>query len=255
MTREPNGYSSSWFEFFHAGIPDARTEREVAFLRRVCPLPDYRRVLDVCCGMGRHARKLAAAGYEVTGVERDAAAVTGARRQGGGPVYVQADIRAFVPEPGAFDAVILMAQSFGYFDEPTNVGLLRRLATALRPGGRLVLDGWNPAFFANRQGEHTITLSGGSVRERKRVVEGRLLVELTYPDGTQEVFDWQLPAPADVARWAGEAGMRLLTSFADYEREGEEGEAHAKRQFVLGKPRASQPRSAGEGQSAGTRLP
>ena len=75
---EANRYSAEWFESFHVGIAPARTEQETAFVRRCCPLPDFVRVLDVCCGMGRHARMLAAEGYTVTGVERDEQAVRAA---------------------------------------------------------------------------------------------------------------------------------------------------------------------------------
>src|SRR5690606_14958267 len=92
-----NVYSARWFELFHIPIPEARTEQEAAFIKAVCPLPSFRRMADVCCGMGRHARALAACGYEVTGVERDMAAVEEARRLRGGPVYVQADVRDYMP--------------------------------------------------------------------------------------------------------------------------------------------------------------
>ena len=51
-----NSYSPAWFEFFHVGIPAARTELETAFIQQSCPLPRFTRVLDVCSGMGRHTR-------------------------------------------------------------------------------------------------------------------------------------------------------------------------------------------------------
>lgn len=105
---------------------------ETAFIARTCPLPDFRRVLDLCCGMGRHARALAALGYEVTGVERDVEALAQARKLGGRPRYAEADVRAYAPDDGAFDAVIIMSQSFGFFDAETNRGLLSRLRAALR---------------------------------------------------------------------------------------------------------------------------
>ena len=57
-------YSPAWFRAF--GRPgEAATEREVAFLQGVLPLPPAT-VLDVACGFGRHARALAARGYAVT---------------------------------------------------------------------------------------------------------------------------------------------------------------------------------------------
>ncbi len=42
-------------------------------------LPAGGRVLDLACGSGRHLRWLAARGFEVTGVDRDAAALAALR--------------------------------------------------------------------------------------------------------------------------------------------------------------------------------
>jgi hypothetical protein len=53
MATEPNRYSPQWFEFFHSGIDEARTIRQTEFTCRCAPLSDFRKILDVCCGMGR----------------------------------------------------------------------------------------------------------------------------------------------------------------------------------------------------------
>lgn len=50
-------------------------------VRHRLPPPGFRRVLDVCCGPGRHAKYLVDAGYEVTGIDRDAAAVQRAKAE------------------------------------------------------------------------------------------------------------------------------------------------------------------------------
>ncbi|MBA3881799.1 MAG: class I SAM-dependent methyltransferase [Chthoniobacterales bacterium] len=116
MGAAPNSYSRQWFDFFHAPIDEARTAQEVAFISRCAPLPEFRRVVDVCCGMGRHARALSGIGYCVVGIDRDAHAIAKARELGGGPTYVQADVREYSPEPESLDLAIVMSQSFGHFD-------------------------------------------------------------------------------------------------------------------------------------------
>lgn len=70
-----NEYSADWFRIFLSRIPAEQTAREVEFLRRQLPLPSHGRVLDLCCGAGRHALPLARAGYCVLGVDRDEAAI------------------------------------------------------------------------------------------------------------------------------------------------------------------------------------
>ena len=94
------------------------------------------------------------------GVDGDADAIAEARELAGGPSYVHADIRDYQPEPGTFDVVIIMSQSFGYFDPTTNCDVLSRLAVSVREGGRVILDLWNQEFFAAHQGERELETAG-----------------------------------------------------------------------------------------------
>ena len=141
-----NRYSRQWFEFFHAGIDEARTIRETEFICSCARLPGFRKVLDACCGTGRHTRALSNRGYAVTGVDRDANAIAKAREIGGGPNYIVADIRSYQSELGVFDMTIVMGQSFGHFDAAINRDVLRSLGAGVRERGRIVLDLWNPDF-------------------------------------------------------------------------------------------------------------
>ena len=232
----PNAYSPAWFQFFHVGIPTGRTEQETAFIVRSCPRPTYSRILDLCCGMGRHARALAAQGYQVTGVERDTHAVATAREQAGGPTYVQADVRDYQPGVAAFDAVAIMSQSFGYFDPATNANLLGKLATALRPEGRLLLDLWNPAFFLPRQGQRTFELPIGSVRESTRLDRGRLFSRLDYPDGSHDAFEFQTFSVEEMARFAAPLGLMLVTACTNFDAGSLPSADNPRIQFVLARP-------------------
>lgn len=229
-----NLYSARWFEHFHAGIPEQRTRQEVAFIQAHAPLPEFRVIADVCCGMGRHARALAALGYEITGVERDAAAVEMARQLGGGPSYLCADMREAVLPPDKYDAIIVMSQSFGFFDEPGNAAVLASFRDALRPGGKVVLDLWNPDFFLRHQGQRSLTLPQATVMETKRVDANRLLVHLEYPDGSGDEFDWQLFTPEQMAALAKSVGLQV--SCTNFDNATHPESDNPKIQFVLSKP-------------------
>ena len=230
---EPNSYSERWFKFFQFGIPETRTAQEIDFVCTCAPLPGFRKILDVCCGMGRHARALCSRGYAVTGVDRDAAAIAKARELADGPSYIQADVRDFPPDLGAYDVAIVMSQSFGYFNEKTNRDLLRRLAAGLREGGRVVLDLWNPDFFASHQGERDFESADGIVRERKHVEHDRLFVHLDYPDGDSDDFEWQLFAPAEMISLADAIGLDVIVSCTDFNAAVEPSPAKSRLQFVL----------------------
>lgn len=92
-------------------------------------------VLDVACGSGRHVRWLAAQGFAVTGVDRDAQALALARAGlEGTATLVLADIENGPwPLPGqTFDAVVVT----NYLWRP----LLPVLRAALAPGGVLLYE-------------------------------------------------------------------------------------------------------------------
>jgi SAM-dependent methyltransferase len=103
------------------------------------------RVLDVACGFGRHAAELARRGFDVTGVDLSAAMLAEGRRLHPRVKFLKMDMRR-LPFVAEFDAVINMFTSFGYFTPRENLATLRRMARALRPGGRLLIDhrdwGW-----------------------------------------------------------------------------------------------------------------
>jgi SAM-dependent methyltransferase len=169
----------------------------------------------------------------VIGVDRDADAIAEARELAGGPSYVHADIRDYRPEPGTFDVAIVMSQSFGYFDAITNRDVLGILAASVREGGRVILDLWNQEFLAAHQGERELQTQSGVVRESKRVNGDRLWVQLDYPDGGHEEFEWQLFSPAKMISLAQSVGLALLRSCADFDTTSPPSPSKPRIQFVL----------------------
>jgi len=101
-------------------------------------------VLDLCCGVGRHSLELARRGFQVTGVDRTRLYLDRASKQaeaeGLKVEFVQSDMRDFC-RPDAFDAVVNMFTSFGYFEDPEDdrqVAL--NVCRSLRSGGVFLID-------------------------------------------------------------------------------------------------------------------
>ena len=151
MAQTPN----PWQAFFdgHAARyldePFTRaTETEVAFLEEILALRSGARILDVGCGTGRHAVRLARDGYRVTGVDISAGMLARASEAACAAdvsiELLQADATRM--EPGVdFDAAICLCEGaftlLGADDDPDehDRAILRRIRAALRPGAPFVL--------------------------------------------------------------------------------------------------------------------
>lgn len=93
---EANAYSGKWFDSFAKGIDLAQTGREVDWIQSVAPPATFPRVLDLCCGLGRHAGMLASRGYDVVGVDRDLAVIEQAKTAHQHVQLVTGDMRRIV---------------------------------------------------------------------------------------------------------------------------------------------------------------
>ncbi|MGW4082065.1 class I SAM-dependent methyltransferase [Streptomyces sp. NPDC004822] len=123
------------------------------------PVGKRLRVLDVGMGQGTQALRLARAGHQVTGVERDATMIAAARaRLAGEPEGIRERVRIVQGDgrdtgvhflPGSFD-VVLCHGVLMYVDEPDP--LLAGLARMLAPGGLLSLLVRNGDALALRPG-------------------------------------------------------------------------------------------------------
>lgn len=155
-----------WFRRLYLGREEfedkqeelAYRERQKAFTRTeahqiwcLLGLRSGSRILDLCCGNGRHAIALAQRGLQVVGIDispsRIAFASRWARDDGVTARFVVADAKA-PPVLPCFHAVLILGGSFSHcVDDEENVSLLRGFARLLSPGGILFIDNPNPLRF------------------------------------------------------------------------------------------------------------
>ena len=97
------------------------------------------RILDVATGTGWAARRIAARGAIVTGVDLGADVIEAARALGGGIEFLIGDAESLPFPDNHFDAVI---STFGVMFARDPEAVSRELARVVRPGGRISLANW-----------------------------------------------------------------------------------------------------------------
>jgi SAM-dependent methyltransferase len=123
-----------WQREFTAGADPEYEEQILPIVEQ--HLADAVCVLDVGCGEGQVARRLAARGASVVGVDPTTAQLVTARERAGGPSYTLACAEQLPCRTGAFDGVVmcLVLEHLDPF-EPA----IREIARVLRPGGTFLL--------------------------------------------------------------------------------------------------------------------
>ena len=186
-------------------------------------------VLDLGSGPGRHALPLAAAGLDVTAVDTSAELIDElARRAADAGLDVEAvvdDMRLF-ERPGAFDAVLVMWTSFGYFDdERDHRTVLDRARASLKPGGWLVLDlvGLETLCRTLQPVHLTEHDDGRLLIERPLLIDHntRLENEWILIDGehaTRQTWSHRVWSAGEIGRLVADAGFELDAIDADFER-------------------------------------
>lgn len=142
----------SWFDspYYHQLYGYRNEEEAVAFLdillMRLQPRPDSR-MMDLGCGTGRHAKYLAAKGYQVIGADLSSTSIQRAQQFETHRLrFYQHDMR--LPFGcNAFDFVFNFFTSFGYFNnEEENNQVIRNIYNSLKPGGIAVIDYLNVGY-------------------------------------------------------------------------------------------------------------
>jgi len=206
----------------------ARTDVQVDFAVRACALRPGQRVLDLCCGPGRHAVALALRGLAVTAVDRNphflALGRDRARASGTGVQWVQSDAR-HLPRLGPFHAAICLFASWGYARDPAQDALiLAGVAQRLQPGGRFLLDIPNLQWLLAHPRGTAFSVTGGlGVRESRRFdPETRELAALWYvhpPDRTpwRTEVRYRVYGLEEVEWMLARAGLVLEAAYGDFD--------------------------------------
>ena len=124
---------------YHYRRDDAEEGRYAPWLAELrARVPAGGSVLDLGCGCGVPvARSLAAAGYQVTGVDISDVQIERARRLVPAGTFIRADASTVAFPAASFDAVVCL-YALVHMPLAAQPGLLQRAAGWLRPGGWLL---------------------------------------------------------------------------------------------------------------------
>ena len=223
-------HSPQWFKatfntrylHFYSHRNEEAAGKEISALLALLDLHKNDRILDLCCGAGRHLTHLAAQGYNAIGLDLSPELLATTREKSAlSSRLVRGDMRA-LPFCSSFKCVFNLFSSFGYFDdENENEAALFEMSRILMTGGILVLDHMN-----RRRTERTLVSHSedhdehGTLVQDRRIKGNRVIKDLTWlgNNGITEKFteNVRMYSLEELTNLMEKCGLRVIHRFGDF---------------------------------------
>lgn len=167
-------------------VDDQRiTKKEVDLFSEILGLSPKDKILDLCCGQGRHLVELGRRGFQdVEGLDRShyliQKAKSLAKKEGLNIKLREGDARKLPYLSDTIDVVTILANSFGYFETvQDDLRVLKEVFRVLKPWGRLLIDVSDGEYLREnfqRRSWEWIDKKHFVCRERSLSVDGQRLI-------------------------------------------------------------------------------
>ena len=142
----------SWFSdknylevYKHRNEQDARDLANL--IQRSIAIRSGDKILDVCCGAGRHSIEFALRGYDVTGFDLSEFLISQAKKTASSLNDKNLKIRFLIRDMakfnfhGKFDSAFNLFTSFAYFEnDEDNFKVIKNVSDSIKKGGYFVFD-------------------------------------------------------------------------------------------------------------------
>jgi SAM-dependent methyltransferase len=215
-------FDSPYYHMLYAERDEAEAASFIQALQKRLQIPPNALVLDAACGKGRHAKTLQLLGLSVDAFDLSPQNIQAANTLASENLsFFVHDIRVRVPKHGVYDVVFNFFTSFGYFDHAAdNLLAFQTFADALKPGGVLVMDFFNPSYvLANLVREEVVTRGGISFEIKRWEANGFLHKSIVFADKGKD-FQFtekvELIGKQDFIAYAAQSGLSLVDLLGDY---------------------------------------
>ena len=215
---------TQWFGKEYLDLYPRRDDREaraaVRMIRNAIPLHPDGRALDLACGSGRHVRALRKHTWTV-GLDLSMELLSVAHAESEGAPYVRGDMRELPFRDQAFDLVVNLFTSFGYFSsDGENRLVLDEVGRVLKTGGTLVIDYLNAdQVRATLIPRDSCLIGNRLVTQTRRITpDGRYVEKEISADGFERTYmeRVRLFEPDDIRCLLHDAGLEIDREIGDY---------------------------------------
>lgn len=137
---------SHWYKIVYSHRDEKEAQKQVKFIASIIPISKSSKILDLCCGYGRHIKFLTELSEFVIGLDLSKELIIEAQKNNGySASLICGDVRFLPFKEKSFDIILSLFTSFGYFSsDEENFLYLKNSSHVLKTNGYLILDYLNP---------------------------------------------------------------------------------------------------------------
>lgn len=214
-------FNSPYYHILYAHRDHSEAEKFIDNLCNQLNIKPKAKVLDACCGRGRHSIYLHKKGLEVIGIDLSHQNIQFAKKyEQEGLRFYEHDIRNLLYS-NYFDFVFNLFTSFGYFKrENEDVKAIKVLSKSLKPGAFLLVDFLNTQKVCSSINlKENKIVNGIEFNIEKSVEKGKIIKKIFFCDSGKEYkFKEEVKALElkDFEHYFKQAGLEIKAKYGNY---------------------------------------
>jgi SAM-dependent methyltransferase len=224
---DKNWYEKWFSNKYYLEIYSHRDEKEardiINLIQRYVPLNTNAKVLDVCCGAGRHSIELARRGYNVTGfdlseylISQAKESLNSAREKNLNVEFLIKDMKNFSFD-SKYDLTINVFTSFGYFEtDEENFKVFENVLKSLKYGGYFVFDFINSENLRKTLVSESEDVYDGTKVFQKRYIENNFVYKDIFIGEEKYTERLKLYSSDEINSAFKKIGFSVEKTFGDY---------------------------------------
>lgn len=216
---------ASWFDtpYYHTLYKHRNDEEAEFFIKNLVRHFNFKHdqtILDLACGKGRHSIFLNKLGFTTDGADLSAQSIAHAKQfENNSLHFYEHDMRN--PLPKAYDIVLNLFTSFGYFDDTNdNLNVLKSVKESLSDQGIFVIDFLNLNHVrAQLVAEEIKVIDGISFCINRMINDSHIIKSIDFEDkGESHSYQEKVQAIdlETFGKLVKQAGFKLTNVFGNY---------------------------------------